>query len=194
MKTIPSFAVFVILVSATPVSSLDISTGLSSRGSFLVSRMEGFSLKSQRDNALELATLMEFSRLSLSALLGWHGIEPSNLAGGWGYRGLEGTHGRIQMEFPLQIHEERQREPGFVQAGWGIGAGGFFSRYKETDQVIFYPSALISLYLDVYVLSPYVRIRYTLPAEWYFRKDLEASFSMGIGIGILYTWTRRTGL
>ncbi|HOV39897.1 MAG TPA: hypothetical protein PLG79_14350, partial [Spirochaetales bacterium] len=75
MKTIPSFAVFVILVSATPVSSLDISTGLSSRGSFLVSRMEGFSLKSQGGNALELATLMEFSRLSLSALLGWHGIE-----------------------------------------------------------------------------------------------------------------------
>jgi len=76
-----------------------------------------------------------------------------------------------------------------VRAGVGGGSGGFFSRYRETDQVIFYPSVYAFLFLDAPTGSPKVRVRYTFPFEWYFRKDLATSFSFGLSIGVLYTWT-----
>ena len=206
MRIISSLSLFAILVSAVPAFSLDISTSISSRGTVTVSRMEGFDYKTQGGNSLELASLLEWDSFTISGALGVHGTEASNLGGGWGYRGYEGVHIRVQGEVPLSPPSTEETSAPFsidgtsraqattngtsrVRAGLGGGGGGFFSRYRETDQVLFYPSVYAFLFLDAPTGSPKVRIRYTLPFEWYFRKDLAASFSLGFSIGVLYTWT-----
>jgi len=168
--------------------------------------MEGFDYKTQGGNSLELGTILEWESFAISGILGIHGTEASNLGGGWGYRGYEGVHLRLQGEFflpPLSaggstapvgtndtsgVRASTNTTSG-VRAGVGGGGGGFFSRYKETDQVLFYPSAYAFLFLDAPTGSPKVRIRYTFPFEWYFRKDLATSFSLGLSFGVLYTWT-----
>ena len=198
MRIISSFSIFAILVSAVPAFSLDISTSISNRGIVTMSRMEGFGYKTQGGNSLELATFLEWESFAISAILGVHGTEASNLGGGWGYRGYEGVHLRLQVEAPLSPSPPSAGGPSVppratgtsrVRGGLGGGAGGFYSRYRETDQVLFYPSAYAFLFLDAPTGSPKVRIRYTLPVEWYFRRDLVTSFSIGLSMGVLYTWT-----
>lgn len=178
--------------------------------------MEGFTFKSQGGNSLELGTHLEWSSWAISGSLGIHGTEASNLDGGWGYRGYEGAHARLGLEVPFSSRGSPKgglptgdtpagdtqstavplgksgQDLGF-QAGVGGGGGAFFSRYRETDLVFFYPSVYAFLFLDHYTTSPRVRIRYTIPFEWYFRKDLAASFSLGISIGVMYTWTQPRG-
>ncbi len=217
MHIISNFALFAILVSAVPAFSIDVSHSLSSRGTVGISRMEGFDFKTQGGNSIELATLLEWPSFAISGILGMHGAEATNLGGGWGYRGYEGAHARLQMEFPLfsgipsaggvstegipagdsmpEETESRERPrsgSGFV-AGWGGGGGAFFSRYRETELLLFYPSAYTFLFFDWYTAFPRVRIRYTVPFEWYFRKDLAVSFSLGLSIGVVYTWTQPAG-
>ena len=206
MRIISGFSLFAILVSAGTAFSLDISSSISSRATLTVSRMEGFDYKTQGGNSLELGTLLEWGSCAITGILGVHGTEASNLGGGWGYRGYEGVHLRLQGEFPLSplsagggtapvgtngTSRVRASTNGTsaVRAGVGGGSGGFFSRYRETDQVIFYPSVYAFLFLDAPTGSPKVRVRYTFPFEWYFRKDLATSFSFGLSIGVLYTWT-----
>ncbi|GEM_PF-1608863 len=213
MKIISRFALFAILVSAVPAFSIDISHSLSSRGTVVISRLEGFDFKTQGSNSLELATLLEWSSWAISGILGIHGTEATNLDGGWGYRGYEGFHARVQVEIPFSIggtsmgdlsssgthdkdtsvKEKASREKptsgSIFRAGWGGGGGGFFSRYRETDLLFFYPSAYTFLFLDYLTAYPRIRIRYSVPFEWYFRKDLDSSFSFGLSIGVVYTWT-----
>jgi len=196
MRIISGFSFFAILVSAAHAFSLDISSSISSRGTVTVSRMEGFDYKTQGGNSLEVATLLEWESFAISGILGIHGTEASNLGGGWGYRGYEGVHLRLQGEFLLpplsgggpSVPIDTNGTSG-VRAGVGGGGGGFFSRYKETDLVLFYPSAYAFLFLEAPTGSPKVRIRYTFPFEWYFRNDLATSFSFGLSFGVLYTWT-----
>ncbi|GAB4367576.1 MAG: hypothetical protein Kow009_04490 [Spirochaetales bacterium] len=158
----------------------------------VISRMEGFDWKSQGGNSLELTTRLEWAAVSITETMGIHGVEASNLDGGWGYRGYEGAQARLGVEVPFGDTPADGRSATGSQAGWGAGGGGFFSRYRDTDLLFFYPSIYTFLFLD-YFTSPRLRIRYTVPFEWYFRKDLAASFSLGISIGVVYTWTRPRG-
>ncbi|MCX7788184.1 MAG: hypothetical protein N2442_10865 [Spirochaetes bacterium] len=183
MEIISRFVLFAILVSAVPAFPIDVSHSLSSRGAVVISRLEGFDFKTQGSNSLELTTLIEGSTWALSGILGLHGTGATNLNRGWGYRGYEGVHARLQVEFPFSTSSSS------IRAGWGGGSGAFFSRYRDTDLLFFYPSVCTFVFLDYATTSPRIRIRYLAPFEWYFRKDLTTSFSFGLSIGVVYTWT-----
>ncbi|MFQ3621330.1 MAG: hypothetical protein SNJ78_10370 [Spirochaetales bacterium] len=196
---VPYFAFFAILVSASPSPCLDVSTALSSRGFISVSRMEGFSEKLQGAHALELAILWEFSSFSLSTQVGVHGVEASNLKGGWGYRGSEGMQVRLLFDLPVYSFPssaayehratEKPKDGSTIKIGAGAGVSGYFSRYTFTDQYFFFPAAEGFTYLEVPTLNRRIRFRYTLPLEWGFRRDLTYTFSTGFGLSFLYRLT-----
>ena len=74
--------------------------------------------------------------------------------------------------------------------GVGAGIGGFFSRYQHTEILFFYPALRIILFADLVPPEGSFRLRFGLPAEIYLRRDLESSFSLGIGVWGALNWTR----
>ena len=74
--------------------------------------------------------------------------------------------------------------------GVGAGIGGFFSRYQHTEILFFYPALRIILFADLVPQEGSFRLRFGLPAEIYLRRDLESSFSLGIGVWGALNWTR----
>lgn len=120
-----------------------------------------------------------------------HGVEPSSLGGGWGYRGYEGLHFRLQVDFPCGPSAVSCSQPSALPTptvGWGGGAGAFFSRYQDMELYFFYPSLYLFPWIEIPLGNPRWGARYSLPVEWYLRKEVEIAFSLGISVGVTYRW------
>jgi len=194
---------FVILLSADPCHSLDFSQGIGLRGAPVLSRAEGFSPKSQGAAFFELDNLLSGESFAAFLTLGFHSVSASGLDGGWGYRGFDGFHGWLGAEWrhpapPAsrgRASGSGQQETGakgvFIpRFGVGAGLGGFFSKYHHTEILFFYPALRIVLFADLLPPGGAFSLRFGLPAEIYLRRDLESSFSLGLGVGGVLNWTR----
>ena len=193
--TISLLAAFVISLSAVPAPSLDFSQALGLRSSLFVSRAEGYGFKTQGGSLFDLTTSLTGENFGVAATVGYHSVGASNLAEGYAYRGFVGLHCLLGAEwYPLGEAETQRIATGPApRPGASIGVGGFFSRYQYTDLLFFYPALQASLFSDFYFPASLFRVRFALPAEVYFRRDLAASFSVGFGAWGILSWTRLAG-
>lgn len=189
--TISLLAGFVISLSATLGHSLDFAQGLGLRSALFLSRAEGYDFKTQGGSLFELSTSLSGESFGVSAALGYHSIGASNLTEGYAYRGFEGFHGFLSAEwYPLGTEAGRHESKPLPRPGVSGGLGGFFSRYVDTDLLFFYPALQASLFSDFYFPDSLFRVRFAIPLEIYFRKDLASSFSFGLGAWGILSWKR----
>lgn len=199
--TIPCLYIFIIIVSAVPGHSLDFLQDVGFRGAVLMSRQEEFENKPQGSSIVELQNILSGEYFAALLSVGYHKVSPSNLSGGWGYRGFEGWHLWLGAEWyflnqesarimPRAPSRQRFAPPRF---GLSLAVGGFYSMYQYTDILFFYPALRLNIFADIFSSLPF-HLRFGLPLELYFRRDLDSCVSPGgLGLWAGISWARLTG-
>ena len=147
----------------------------------------GFQFAKAIQGGLSIQFLPNFS---LVVIGGMHSTDASSLNQGVSYRGFSGYQGGIEFQGrTLLIREGFGALPESFQLWGGIGIGGsaFFSRYHHTSIYFFYPGALAELFFDAVPSSRSSwRIRASVPAQWFFRRDLEFAYNVGFSLSLMY--------
>jgi hypothetical protein len=201
-RNIPRLYGLLLLLSAVSSHSLDLLQDIGFRGAALASRQEPFEQKIQGSSAVEFQNILSGESLAALLSLGYHSVRPSNLSGGWGYRGFEGVHLWLGAEWYFLGAEQNLPRPEgagtspqkttMPRFGLCLALGGFYSMYQYTDILFFYTALRMNLFADLFFSWPF-HLRIGLPTEVYFRKDLDSSISTGIGLWAGISWARLTG-
>lgn len=173
-------------------------------GSTVFSRAPDFQTKTQGLSSLEFENLFFGPRLGLAFSLGYHSAAATGIQGGYSYRGWQGMHFRLSGEIYLSPAPSPGavggpnfiRGPGSsgsgggirVRPGVGAGVGGFFSMYQYTEILFFYPSLRIQPFADLFLPRSLFSLRFALPVELYLRRDLDYSYSLGLGASGVFRW------
>jgi hypothetical protein len=197
-RIIPCIVGFVSLLSAFPCYSLDFLQDVGFRGAVLAPRQGEFERKPQGSTYLEFQNIFSGEYVGALLALGYHKAAPSNLSGGWGYRGFEGVHLWLGAEWyfftatgarPSSAGTEESPGPRF---GVSLAAGGFYSMYQYTDILFFYTALRLNLFADLFFSLPF-HLRVGIPAEVYFRRDLDSCYALGVGVWAGISWARLVG-
>lgn len=122
-----------------------------------------------------------FASLSLGFGLQLHTTTASSLAGGWSYRSHWGGGLRLSAGYGVQLSSSSR--PLQLELGASAGASFNFDRYTWTTLLFFYPGVFLEPYLELYnPKRERSSIALVLPIDYYFRKDLDFSGSIGIGV------------
>jgi hypothetical protein len=193
--TVTYFSFFVLLLSAIPCHSLDFIQDIGFRGAALFSKAPGFERKTQGGSFIEFENILAGRSFAAFLSFGYHNINSSNLSGGWAYRGWLGFHGWLGAEwyfFNTGAADALGPDITRPRLGMALALGGFFSEYQYTEVLFFYPALRAVFFADIFFDNPF-RLRFGIPAEAYFRRDLESSFSLGIGVWGGISWSRLAG-
>jgi len=188
---------FVIAFFPPQALGLDFSQGLVLGGGTVFSRAPGFGTKPQGMVEAELENLLSGRSFGGALILGLHSAAPSGIRGGYGYRGWEGMHLRLSGEMYLSPARRRVGGEGnpdaasggmLLRPGFGAALGGFFSMYRHTEILFFYPSLRLQPFADLIPPRSLVRLRFALPVEVFFRRDLDVSWAVGLGAAGVFRW------
>ena len=131
-----------------------------------------------------------FATLSLGVGLQLHTITSSRLTGGWSYRSHWGGGLRLSAGYGVQLPVSSR--PLQLELGASVGGSFNFDLYTWTSLYFYYPGVFLEPYLEFY--NP-KREKHSftliLPIDYYFRKDLEFSGTIGIGLLWRYYLKRR---
>jgi hypothetical protein len=132
-----------------------------------------------------LAELPLFGFLAVGISLDYRYTAPSDLAGGFLYRG----HGGICPGLYLSIKAPLIRAPKRMGLLGGLATGGSasFDRYSLTELYFFYPSVFLEPFLAFYFprLGPNT-FCLSAPLRLDFRRDLDRSLAIGLALGWRY--------
>ncbi len=132
-----------------------------------------------------LAELPLFGFLAVGFSLAYRFTAPSDLAGGFLYRG----HGGICPVLYLAAKAPLVRTPKHMGLLGGLAAGGSasFDRYSLTELYFFYPSIFLEPFLAFYFprLGPNT-FCLSAPVRLDFRRDLIRSLAIGLAFGWRY--------
>jgi hypothetical protein len=177
------------------------------RGAVLAPQQGEFERKPQGSTYIELQNIFSGEDFGALLSLGYHKSAPSNLSGGWGYRGFEGFHLWLGAEWYFLTASGAARtasagtdEPGAppVQPppgprfGVSLAFGGFYSMYQYTDILFFYTALRLNLFADLFFSLPF-HLRVGIPAEIYFRRDLDSCYALGFGVWAGISWAKLVG-
>jgi hypothetical protein len=118
--------------------------------------------------------------------LSWGNVWPSDLAGGYGYRGYweAGLSAYLYFQMPVFTVESL----GVFRAGGRAGMSASLATYQYTTLTFFLPSVDISPFLS---FSPSAlkgwSFSFAVPARLLLRRDLAWSWSIGIELATMYT-------
>jgi hypothetical protein len=115
------------------------------------------------------------------------GVLPSDVSGGFLYRGYDGAALWMSLEAWRTI--PLRDGLGTLEAGGALGAGVWIVGYGNTTLNFSYPEAQATGFL-LYAPAacPMLGIRFSLPMRAQFRRDLEYALSVGVGVGISIRW------
>ncbi|OHD26184.1 MAG: hypothetical protein A2064_10720 [Spirochaetes bacterium GWB1_66_5] len=115
--------------------------------------------------------------LGLGFSLGYHLVDDSNTAAGFLYRGYNGLEAGTCLLLRSRLAPDRPR------GGIAVGGSASFDVYNRTELLFFYPSLTAEPYLELPSEGP---PRHTfglgLPCRLDFRRDMELSASIGLGV------------
>jgi hypothetical protein len=169
--------------SITPALSIrGVALGAGGGGGAALTRSPYFPLKAQPWYAVGLDLEVPLIRwLGLGFGLSFRGTGPSNAAAGFLYRGHHGLDAILFAYGRGRLSRAGNRLD--LIGGIAAGASANFEVYSMTELLFFYPSLLLEPYLEFH----FPRMgRHTfslcLPARLDFRKDLDLSASVGLGL------------
>jgi len=188
-------AIFGLLLLLPPLAAAPLSSDFAIRG-FALGLRSGwalalaqsplFPMKAQA--AWQGGALAEFPLFGFMAIgvsLEYRYTAPSDMAGGFLYRG----HGGICPGLYLSIQAPLIRAPKRMGLLGGLATGGSasFDRYSLTELYFFYPSVFLEPFLAFYFprLGPNT-FCLSAPLRVDFRRDLERSFAIGLTLGWRY--------
>ncbi len=182
----PRLLLSLIFLAWTTGAASAFSLGLSGLGEVRMSAGQGFGPKLQYGGGGSIDMgFPVLPWLDLGGGFDLYGIAPSDVTGGFSYRGFAG--GALSVD--LEAHARLGSWKGFGQldAGGGVEAAGVFAGYTYTTLYFYYPELTVKAFLD-YVPSflPAIDVRLSLPVSAQFRADMTSSVSAGIELGLLY--------
>jgi hypothetical protein len=160
------------------------SVGAESRLGATFTKDPRFPVKPQTDVAVAASLeFLPFEFLGLGTSLGFHWTKASNLEGGFLYRAYSGGDLRffISSRF-LTLFDGRSVR---LELGSNQGALMRLDRYDLTTLHFFYWGLFIHPFVELgFSGLPLLAIQIALPFEYYFRKELDLSTSIGVGVNI----------
>jgi hypothetical protein len=190
---------FVILLSALPGHSIDFLQDIGYRGGVLMPQQGEFERKPQGSSFAEAENILSGKYFAALAAFGYHKVYPSSLSGGWGYRGLEGYHLWLGAEWYFLNQESAIRNAETEKThslpprfGLSLAWGSFYSVYEYTNILFFYTALRLNIFADLFFSLPF-HLRFGLPVEMYFRRDLDSCLSAGIGLWAGISWAKLVG-
>jgi hypothetical protein len=157
--------------------------GLDGRTGVVYTKDPRFPTKTQLD--LAIGGSFEVTPLSFFGLgfsFGHHWTKASGLEGGYRYRAHSGSDLRLYLTLRLALLRNTR-----TQLILGSNQGGLarFDSYDLTPLNFFYMGLFIHPYLELaFSKIPYLGFQLGFPIDYYVRKDLELSTSIGVGVGI----------
>ncbi|MDR1933314.1 MAG: hypothetical protein LBQ57_10905 [Spirochaetales bacterium] len=191
-RILPCLFWFVSLLSAVPGHCLDFFQDAGFRGAVLLSQQGDFGRKPQGSTYAEFQNVLSGESFAALLSLGYHKVNASNLSGGWGYRGFEGVHLWLGAEWYLFTAQNVSDPPPGPRFGVSLAYGGFYSVYQYTDILFFYTALRLDLFADLFFSLPF-HLRIGIPAEVYFRRDLDSCYAVGFGVWGGISWSRLAG-
>jgi len=188
MKSLPRttslLSLFFLLCTTAAVSAL--SLGASGLGEVRVEAGQGFGPKLQYGGggSLDLRSPL-LPWLDFGASLDLYDIAPSDISGGFDYRGFLG--GDIALGVEAHTAPARWAGIGELAVGTGLGFAGVLAGYQYTTLYFFYPELTAKIFLDYVPVSlPAIDVRLSIPIGIQFRPDMDYSASAGVTLGFAY--------
>ncbi len=164
------------------------SLGAGGSGTATLSAGQGFGPKMQYGGGFTVDAVFPLSSwVLLDWSIGGFTVAPSDLSGGFTYRGYSGGSMGIMVLLLPRIASSESL--GLLQAGGGAGLVAALPSYWYTTLAFFYleprvegllawtPAGLRSFTFEL-----------SLPLAMQLRRDMSYSFSAGLGLGVLYTF------
>jgi hypothetical protein len=150
-----------------------------------------FTPKAQAVGAVNvLLDIPLFSGVFLGLGFQLHDTLASSLSGGWSYRSHWGGGLRLSAGYGLGISDSSR--PLELELGASAGGSANYDVQTWTTLYFFYPGIFLEPYLELHK-QKWGRHSFTLilPLDYYFRKELDFSASIGIGVIWKYYFKRR---
>jgi hypothetical protein len=173
--------------SSTPALSIrGVALSAGGGGGAALTRSPYFPLKAQPWYAVGLDLEVPLIRwLGLGFGLSFRGTGPSNASAGFLYRGHHGLDASLFAYGRGRLSQAGNRLD--LLGGIAAGVSADFEFYSLTELLFFYPSLLLEPYLEFHFprLGKHT-FSLSLPARLEFRKDLD--FSASVGLGLRWRW------
>lgn len=160
--------------------------GLSGVGTVTMSAGQGFGPKLQYGGGISIDfvfPILDWLRLDTS--IEGFTVEPSDISGGFLYRGYSGGAMAIMAQAGRVIVSTPSL--GLMRLGGGIGIAGALPSYWYTTLAFFYLEPRAQALLDWQPAGlPRFDFQLSVPFAFQLRRDLDYSMSTGVGIGVTY--------
>ena len=185
-RSMPRRLLLLFLVLWTTGRASALTVGFDALGIAQVSAAPDFGPKIQLGgNLAAVFTFSLVSWLDLAASVEGFGMLPSDVSGGFAYRGFGGgaLGTALEAHFPL-AHAERL---GSLSAGLSLGGAGALPAYASTSLYFFYLEARLGGFLTWEPAGTRgLSVRLGIPARADLRRDMSYSLSTGLSLGIAY--------
>jgi hypothetical protein len=180
------FLVFIILTSWTTGRLLAFSMGLGGTGTVTMSAGQGFGPKLQYGGGISVDfvfPIIEWIRLDAS--IDAFTVAPSDISGGFLYRGYSGGAVALMAQAGAVIVSSPSF--GLMRIGGGLGFAAALPSYWYTTLAFFYLEPRAQGLLDWEPAGlPRFDFQLSIPLRFQLRRDMSYSASTGIGIGVQY--------
>jgi len=168
------------------------SLGASGGGTTTVSAGQGFGPKLQYGGAFTVDFVIPLAAwAALDASIDGFTVAPSDISGGFLYRGYSGGAMSVMGLFSWSIASSPRT--GELRAGGGAGITAALPSYWYTTLAFFYLEPRVEGLLSwTPARLPAVTLELLLPIAMQLRRDMDYSFSGGISLGLLYTFGKRS--
>jgi hypothetical protein len=177
---------FIILIFWTTGGISAFSLGLGGTGTVTMSAGQGFGPKLQYGGGMSIDFFFPIlTWLSLDASIEGFTVSPSDISGGFVYRGYSGGALGIMVLFMETI----AASPGLgtIRGGGGAGFGAALPSYWYTTLAFFYLEPRIQGLLEWTPAGlPRMDVQLSLPIRMQLRRDMSYSACTGLGVGVLY--------
>jgi len=177
---------FIILAFWTTGAAYAFSIGVGGTGAVTLSAGQGFGPKLQYGGGASIDLvfpILDWLRLDTS--LDLFTVSPSDVSGGFLYRGYSGAAMAIMAQASAVLVSSPSL--GLIRTGGGLGFAAALPTYWYTTLAFFYLEPRVQGLLDWEPAGlPRFSFQLSVPVRMQLRRDLRYSASAGIGIGVLY--------
>ena len=162
------------------------SIGLGGTGTVTMSAGQGFGPKLQYGGGGSVQFVFPLGAgLRLDSLLDLYTVAPSDISGGFVYRGYSGADAAVMLQAVMTLADTPGI--GLLTAGGGLGMAFALPTYWYTTLAFFYLEPRLEGLLDWRPagLSSF-DFQLSVPVRFQLRRDMSYSASTGVGIGVFY--------